>query len=319
MNLKQSIFLIFFLFIVSFGCQQEESSKKHKEESEWKPDSIVLKKKEGNNFVFPKVPDELTFAGEKIPLTDADVRERFDRELVVNNFYHSNTIFYFKRANRWFPLIKKILAEENVPQDLIYLSVIESGLTQARSPSNALGFWQFLKGTAIDYGLTVNYQIDERMHVAKSTRAACKYLKSAYEKFGSWILAAAAYNRGKAGINNALEAQQVDNFFDLMLNEETSRYVFRIMAVKLIMESPAHYGFRFHQDDLYAPYETKTVTLEEGVYDLVKWSSDHGINYKILKKINPWILGKTLTVRKNNELKIDLPSSAEQLAPFNSY
>ena len=309
----------FFLSFLIFSCQQEKEIQDNVKEQKTAEHEFTAEEENRvvqNQFIFPKVPDQIEFAGEIIPLEDLDIYERFDRELVVNNFWHSNTIFYFKRANRWFPLMREILIEEGIPEDFLYLAVIESGLTQARSPSNALGFWQFLKGTAIDYGLKVDHQIDERMHVAKSTRAACKYLKNAYKQFGSWTLAAAAYNRGKAGINNALEAQQVDNLFDLMLNEETARYVFRIVAVKLIMESPESYGFLFTNDDLYQPYDLKTIQLTEGVYDLVSWSIENGINYKILKILNPWIISKTLTIRSGDMVEVYLPNDTEQLAPF---
>jgi hypothetical protein len=190
--------------------------------------------KEFSAYKAPFIPQKLDFAGELIPIEDVDVKERLDRELVVNNFWHSNTIFYLKKANRWYPEIKNILVEEGVPLDFFYLAVIESGLMQVTSPSGAKGIWQFMPATAKEFGLIVNEYIDERMHIEKSTRAACKYLNKAYDKFGSWVLAAAAYNRGSAGIIADQNRQKMTNFFDLYLNTETSRYVFRIIAAKII-------------------------------------------------------------------------------------
>lgn len=306
-------FSILFLFINLLGCQQKGSTPKNQNIVEEASDSIIQK---NNAFIPPKIPEFILFAGENIPLKTIDIREALDRELVVNNFWHSNTFFYFKRANRWFPAMEKILKDEGVPTDFLYLAVIESGLTQATSPSGAKGFWQFMPNTAKDYGLEVSINIDERMHVSKSTRAACKYLKKAHSKLGSWVLAAAAYNRGVTGINNALEAQKVDNFFDLNLNEETSRYVFRILALKLIMQSPKKYGFYLKKDDLYPPFKTKTITVSKTIPDLVTWSKEQGISMKILKMLNPWINGKSLPISTNKSYELLIPKNAEQLSIF---
>lgn len=268
-----------------------------------------------NTFIPPELPSSIVFASEKIPLQSLDIKEGLDRELVVNNFWHSNTFFYFKRANRWFPILKEILEEEGIPTDFLYLAVIESGLTQATSPLGAKGFWQFMPSTATDYDLEVNQNVDERMHIAKSTRAACKYLKKAYDKLGSWVLAAAGYNRGVNGISRAIESQGVDNFFDLRLNEETSRYVYRILALKLIMENPKGYGFYFEKSDLYPPYKTKSVTVSGTIPDLISWSLEHDITYKILKLLNPWIKEETLIVHDDKTYEIVLPENSEQLTP----
>lgn len=267
-------------------------------------------------FKAPVLPSRIVFADEEIDLSDVDVRERFDRELVVNNFWHSNTLFYFKRANRWFPIMEKILEEENVPTDFVYLAVIESGLDQVTSPSGAKGFWQFMPGTAKDYNLKVNDEIDERYHVEKSTRAAAKYLKNAFNQFGSWILAAAAYNRGKAGIARDMESQYGSNFFDLHLNNETSRYVFRILAVKHIMENPSDYGFLLPEETLYPEISTKKLIIENSIDDLPKWAIENGVNYKILKKLNPWLIKNTLTVKPSDQIEVYLPNENEQLKPY---
>lgn len=269
-----------------------------------------------NTFIPPELPSSIVFASEKIPLQSLDIKEGLDRELVVNNFWHSNTFFYFKRANRWFPIMKEILEEEGIPTDFLYLAVIESGLTQATSPSGAKGFWQFMPSTATDYDLEVNQNVDERMHIAKSTRAACKYLKKAYDKLGSWVLAAAGYNRGVNGISRAIESQQVDNFFDLRLNEETSRYVYRIIALKMIMENPEEYGFYFTESNLYPPYKTKSVEVTQTIPDLVAWSLEQDITLKTLTLLNPWIKGTSLVVSRNKSYEILLPENTEQLSPY---
>jgi len=268
------------------------------------------------SFSAPLIPVKITFADEEILLSDLDLKERFDRELVVNNFWHSNTLFYFKRANRWFPLMKKILEEENVPTDFVYLAVIESGLDQVTSPSGAKGFWQFMPGTATEFGLKVTSEIDERYHVEKSTRAAATYLKNSYAKFGSWMLAAASYNRGKAGIERDMEYQYGDNFFDLYLNSETSRYVFRILAVKHIMEQPKDFGFVIPEETLYPEIKVKTVRVENSIDDLPKWAVENGANFKILKKLNPWLMDKKLTVTPADQIELYLPEENEQLSPY---
>ena len=267
-------------------------------------------------FNAPLVPSKIFFAGEEIDLSDLDIKERFDRELVVNNFWHSNTLFYFKRANRWFPIMMEILKEENVPTDFIYLAVIESGLDQVTSPSGAKGFWQFMPGTAKDYNLIVNDEIDERYHVEKSTRAAANYLKNAYTQFGSWTLAAAAYNRGKAGIERDMEYQYGSNFFDLHLNNETGRYVFRILAVKYIMEHPADFGFVIPEETLYPELKVKKVTVENSIDDLPKWAIENGVNFKILKKLNPWLIKNSLTIKPTDQFEVYLPDENEQLKPY---
>lgn len=269
-----------------------------------------------NTFIPPELPSSIVFASEKIPLQSLDIKEGLDRELVVNNFWHSNTFFYFKRANRWFPIMKEILEEECIPTDFLYLAVIESGLTQATSPSGAKGFWQFMPSTATDYDLEVNQNVDERMHIAKSTRAACKYLKKAYDKLGSWVLAAAGYNRGVNGISRAIESQGVDNFFDLRLNEETSRYVFRIIALKMIMENPEDYGFYFTESNLYPPHKTKSVEVTQTIPNLVAWSLEQDITLKTLTLLNPWIKGTSLVVSRNKSYEILLPENTEQLSPY---
>jgi hypothetical protein len=269
-----------------------------------------------NIFVVPDVPDSIEFAGVWYNLEDLDLKERFDRELIVNNFWHSNTILYLKRANRWFPMMRKILKEEGVPEDMLYLAVIESGLIQATSPSGAKGFWQFMEPTARDFNLRVDNEVDERLNVEKSTRAACHYLKSAFEKFGTWFLAAASYNMGKGGVQSNLDRQGVETYFDLSLNSETARYVFRILAVKEIMNNPKKFGFEIEEHQLYPPYETKKVEIDSTIENLYDWSLEQGTTIKIVRKLNPWIKGTKLTMIDDKTIEIDLPRNNEQLSTF---
>ncbi|KZS38611.1 murein transglycosylase [Aquimarina aggregata] len=259
-----------------------------------------------NVYAIP-MPDNLNFSGELVPIENPDIRERMDRELLVNTYWQSNGLLLFKRANKYFPIIEPILKEEGVPDDFKYLAVIESSLTQAVSPARATGFWQILKGTAKEYGLEVNQNVDERYHIEKSTRVACKYLKSAKKKFGSWTLAAAAYNAGRAGVNRQLERQNAVSYYDLLLGEETGRYVFRIVAVKEILSNPKKYGFNFTNEDLYKHIPTFKVLVEEQITDFNEFAKKHNINYKILKLHNPWLREAHLNNTSGKEYYIQIP------------
>lgn len=308
------IFKIFILVVVFLSACSENKLGNTKETTKKEVDKIQTTSK--NIFVVPDVPDSIQFAGVWYNLEDLDLKERFDRELIVNNFWHSNTILYLKRANRWFPLMRKILKEEEVPEDMLYLAVIESGLIQATSPSGAKGFWQFMEPTARDFNLRVDNEVDERLNVEKSTRAACQYLKSAYEKFGTWFLAAASYNMGKGGVQSNLDRQGVETYFDLSLNSETARYVFRILAVKEIMNNPKKFGFEIEEHQLYPPYETKKVEINSTIENLYDWSLEQGTTIKIVRKLNPWIKGTKLTMIDDKTIEIDLPRNNEQLSTF---
>ena len=261
---------------------------------------------EGTAMYFPPSVD---FAGEKTPLNVYDVRERFDRELLVNANLHSSTILIMKRANRAFPIIEPILAKYNVPDDFKYLAVIESALTNAVSPSGAKGFWQFLPDTAREKGLEVNDIVDERYHLEKSTEAACKYLLSAKEKFGSWTLAAASYNGGMNGVGKKIEEQMVGNYYDLLLTDETSRYVFRILALKEIMQNPSQYGFDISKQDLYENLPTKKVEVDSSITDLAQFAKTQGVNYKILKLHNPWLRDKKLENKNKKKYVLEIPTA----------
>lgn len=259
-----------------------------------------------NVYAIP-MPDGLNFAGEAVPVENPDIKERMDRELLVNTYWQSNALLIFKRANKYFPTIEKILAEEGVPDDLKYLAVIESGLTQAVSPARATGFWQILKETGREYGLEVNDNVDERYHVEKSTRAACKYLKQSKEKFGSWTAAAAAYNAGNYGVSRRFKEQNVQDYYDLLLGEETGRYVFRIIALKEILSNPKKYGFNFRAEDLYAEVPTYKVEVDTAVTDFVKFAERFGINYKLLKLHNPWLRETKLNNSSRKKYYIEIP------------
>jgi len=253
------------------------------------------------------VPRNLTFAGEPVPLNIPDVYERLDKELQINTYFHSNTLFLIKRANRWLPQIEKILRENDVPEDFKYLPLIESNLLNDISPKNAVGYWQILKSAGKENGLEITDEVDERYDPLKATVAACRYLKKAHRKFGSWTLVAASYNRGMGGMERAIENQKVNSYYDLYLNEETARYVFRILAIKEIVENPLRYGFRVNPRHLYEEEQLRYVEVDETVKDLVTFAKQHNTNYKLIKRHNPWLREDRLTVKKDKQYRIAIP------------
>lgn len=252
-------------------------------------------------------PTEIDFAGEKAPLNISDVNERFDKELLINTNLHSSTILVMKRANRAFPIIEPILKKHGIPDDFKYLAVIESALTNAVSSAGARGVWQFMPETAKGIGMEVSETVDERYHLAKSTEAACKYLLTAKQKFGSWTLAAASYNGGMGGISRQIESQKVTNYYDLLLTDETSRYVFRILALKEIMKNPEKYGYTILPQELYSILPTKKIEVDSSITDLATFAKDQGINYKILKIHNPWLRDKKLDNVNKKKYTIEIP------------
>ena len=256
-----------------------------------------------------KLPSNLDFSGEAVPLDQPDIRERLDKELLVNTYWQSNMMLLLKRANKYFPTIEPILEEEGVPDDFKYLAVIESALENVRSPKGAKGFWQIMPGTAKEYGLEVNSNVDERYHIEKSTRVACAYLKKAKERLGSWTLAAASYNRGMYGTDRLLSKQLSENYYDLLLNPETSRYVFRILAVKEIMSNPRAYGFIFDAEDLYQPIPVRKIGLDTAIGNIAQFAKGQSINYKILKIHNPWLIQNHLNNRSRKYYEISIPES----------
>ncbi|MDD2986642.1 lytic transglycosylase domain-containing protein [Flavobacterium sp.] len=254
------------------------------------------------------LPTQIDFAGEAAPLNIVDVRERLDREMLINTNLHSSTTLVLKRANRAFPVIEPILKKYGVPDDFKYLAVIESGLVNAVSPAGARGVWQFMPETAKEKGMEVNEYVDERYHLEKSTEAACRYLLEAKNKFGSWTLAAASYNGGMTGINRQLESQQVSDYYDVLLTEETSRYVFRILALKEIMQNPVKYGFDIPKDQLYYPIESRKIEIDTPISNLSSFAKENGINYKILKLHNPWLRDKKLENKSKKVYILAIPT-----------
>lgn len=266
----------------------------------------------------PDLPKELVFCGQTLNLEDEDIRERLDREILVNAYYQSATLQALKRAHRFFPGIEKTLTENDIPTDFKYLAVIESNLIQAVSPAGAQGFWQFMPGTAKEHNLLMNAEVDERLNIEKSTVAACQYLKYAHDTLKDWVLAAASYNRGIGGVRSDMRWQGTSNYFDTHMNSETGRYVFRILAMKLIFENPEKYGYDLKEIELYKPYRTISVPVKASIKNLADWAISKGINYKILLKLNPWILTNKLTVNKG-AFYIKLPAKNFNLKPYEAY
>ena len=262
----------------------------------------------GDGVTAPPIPEQVDFAGELLPMDNFDAKERFDRELIANCFRHSSTLLFLKKANRYFPIIEPILAQQGVPDDIKYLAVAESALSNATSPAGAKGFWQFMPQSAKERGLEVNAEVDERYHLEKATVAACQYLKEAYQQLGSWTLAAAAYNMGSLGLRKQLKKQGGTSYFDLDLNAETARYILRIMAIKTIMQAPETYGFQLSQKDLYPPMPRfKAITEKGNIPDLAAYAQKHHISYRMLKLYNPWLLDATLSNTENRTYTIKIP------------
>lgn len=265
------------------------------------------KQKNSKDETVSVFPIKLHFSGEETPLKISDVKERFDRELLVNVNLHASTILAIKRANRAFPVIEPILKKNGIPDDFKYLAVIESGLVNVVSPAGARGIWQFMPETAKERGMEVTENVDQRYDLEKSTEAACSYFLSAKGKFGSWTLAAASYNGGMTGVNKQIGIQKVSNYYDLLLTEETSRYVFRILALKEIMENPIKYGFTIAPEDLYKALPTRKIEIDSSITDLADFAKEQGINYKILKIHNPWLRETKLLNETGKKYQIEIP------------
>lgn len=256
------------------------------------------------------MPERLEFCNERVPLERPDIKESFDRELLVNTYWQSQALLFIKRSHKWFPIIEPILKKNNVPDDFKYLAVIESGLTNAVSPAGARGFWQFMKSSGKEFGLEISDEVDERYHVEKSTEAACKYLKKSYAKFGNWTLAAASYNCGIAGLSRQLKKQNQDSYYDLLLNSETGRYVYRIVAVKEILDEPKKYGFQIRKKDLYYLEPTLSIEIDTSIEDLVGFCDTLSINYKQLKYYNPWLRKPNLRNPNSKKYQFKIPKLA---------
>lgn len=271
--------------------------------------AIPSSKKTGETYIIKalKLPKNIDFAGEKIPLTNHEVKERVDRELLVNTYWQSNGLLLIKRAHKYFPVIEPILAKYNIPNDFKYLSVIESGLQNVTSPAGAKGFWQLMPSTAREYGLEVNSNVDERYDLEKSTHAACKYILKAKEKFGTWTAAAASYNIGISGLSRRMNEQLVTSYFDVLLPAETSRYIPRVLAVKEILGQPHDYGFVFDESDLYNLPPYKSVKVDTVISNIAAFAKGFNTNYKDLKTLNPWLRENKLNNRSRKLYHIKIP------------
>ena len=257
------------------------------------------------------IASEYTFAGETVSLEDPDLFERMDKELLINTYWQSNMMLMIKRSNKYFPLIERILDEEGLPDDFKYLAVIESGLENVNSPAGAKGFWQIMKTTGREMKLEINTNVDERYNIEFSTRLACTYLKKAKNRLGSWTLAAAAYNRGISGIDRLLKKQQVDSYYDLLLNNETKRYVFRILATKEILSNPLKYGFVYDTEDLYKEIPVHIIEVDTAITNLASFAKNMGINYKQIKIHNPWLLQNHLNNKSRKLYHVKIPKNKE--------
>ncbi|OQD43471.1 murein transglycosylase [Croceivirga radicis] len=307
--LKNVLAIIGFVFVLGtlvYAVQQQQ-------EDPLSPEKSVVKENDKNvaetyQITAIDIPDDLNFAGEAAPLLDPEVMERVDREFLVNTYWQSNAVLLMKRAKKYFPIIEPILAKNGVPDDFKYLAVAESGLQNVVSPAGATGFWQIMRATGREYGLEVNDNVDERYHVEKSTQVACDYLKKWKDRFGSWTLTAAAYNAGPGAIQKYLKMQQVDNYYDLLLGQETGRYVFRIMAIKEILSSPEKYGFQLEKEDYYTQVPTFKVEVDTAVTNWADFAGLYEINYKILKRHNPWLRESHLNNSSRKKYIIEIPN-----------
>jgi hypothetical protein len=256
--------------------------------------------------------EDLTFAGERVPLEMFNIRERYERELLSTCYFHSNTMLLVKRSSRWFPVIEPILKKYGIPEDFKYLCVAESTLTNAVSPAGAVGFWQFMEATGKEYGLEINKEVDMRYNVEMETEAACRYFLKSYEIYHNWTLVAASFNAGTRRLSKFLKEQKVHSYYDLLLSDETERYIFRILAFKTILSNPEKYGIYVSKSLEYQPFKYKTVVVTESVDSWADFALEHDITYKLLKIFNPWLRSKSLKVRKGEVYEIKIPTK-----PFN--
>jgi membrane-bound lytic murein transglycosylase D len=301
MSILSKIGLVAVLFVLSGLCVNAVQEAPTDE-------SMVKKMVNDYNVYALPIPESMDFAGEPVPLDEPDIRERFDRELLVNTYWQSNGLLLFKKANKYFPIIEPLLKKHGLPDDFKYLAVAESALENNRSPAGAAGFWHFLSSTGKEYGLEINDYVDERYNLEKATEVAAEYLKRSKDRFGSWTLAAAAYNAGNAGISKQITRQKAsNNYYDLLLNDETSRYVFRILALKEILSNPKKYGFNFRPQDLYQTIPTYKVKVDTPVTDFADFAKQYEINYKILKIHNPWLRDTYLKNSSGKEYFIEIP------------
>ncbi len=303
--LKNSLMVLGILFVIStliFAVQNEST------DAEMMLDKVSESNEAGYKVTAIDIPEDLNFAGEMVPVEDPEIMERVDREFLVNTYWQSNALLLMKRSHKYFPIIEPILAKNGIPDDFKYLAVAESGLQNVVSPAGASGFWQIMKATGREYGLEVNSNVDERYHIEKATQVACNYLNKYKKKYGSWTLAAASYNAGPGAINKYMGIQKADNYYDLLLGQETGRYVFRIMAIKEILSNPDKYGFDIEKDDLYNAVPTFNVEIDEPVLSFADFAMQYEINYKILKRHNPWLREPHLNNKSRKKYVIEIPN-----------
>tara|TARA_B100000963_G_scaffold354827_1_gene371983 strand:+ start:698 stop:1606 length:909 start_codon:yes stop_codon:yes gene_type:complete len=302
MNYNKNLKIIFRLtltILLTLGCNKKTESEKNKKNeynSSYKIYSI-------------SIPNSLVFSGETVDLNENDLIQRFDKEILVNTYWQSNTLQLIKRSRKYFRIIEPILKKEGIPDDFKYLAVIESGLENLRSPKGAKGIWQIMRGTGRELGLEINKNVDERYNLELSTIAACKYIKKAKNKFGTWTLAAAAYNRGMSGISRALKKQNVNSYYDLLLGNETRRYIFRIHAIKLILNNPNNYGFFVKDSEYYRDDNFEIMNIDYPIKNLSEFANKNGMNYKTLKILNPWLIQNHLNNRSKKKYKIKIPKN----------
>lgn len=299
------IFAFGLLFLLGIGYSFVDKNAVQKE-------SDPEKNFEKNYNVFSlELPKTMNFAEEPVPLDEPDIYERMDRELLVNTYWQSNGILMIKRSKKYFPIIEPILKANGVPDDFKYLAVAESGLAPIVSPAGATGFWQIMKYTGIEYGMEINSNVDERYNIEKSTQVACDYLKKAKEKFGSWTMAAASYNVGMTGIENQMERQQQSGYYNLLLNDETERYVFRILAIKEVLSKPKKYSFNIDNEHLYKRIKTKTVQVDTAISDIPAFAKSFGLNYKQFKIHNPWMRDNFLVNDSGKVYQVKIPEKGQ--------
>jgi hypothetical protein len=289
------------LAVSIFTINQSFKGLRSKSKTELSPDTIYFNKPY-------KIPENVSFAGEKMPLDNIDTRESLDREILISAYRHSSTIIIIKRANRFFPIIEKILRKNNIPDDFKYLVAAESEFSNMVSPSGATGFWQIMSETGKEAGMEINAVVDERYDIEKSTQFACDYFRKSYERYRNWTLTAASYNGGRAALEEQIKIQQEYNYYDLLLSEETARYIFRAVAYKLVINDPESFGFTLHKSDLYPVLDYYEVKVDTAVSDFSVFAKKFGTNYKILKFLNPWLRKPYLTPKPNKEYLIKIPA-----------
>lgn len=277
--------------------------------AETRPVSLEQIQLRSNDIEFT---DDITFAGERVPLEMFNIRERYERELLSTCYFHSNTMLLVKRSKRWFPVIEPILKKYGIPEDFKYLCVAESTLTNAVSPAGAVGFWQFMEATGKEYGLEINKEVDMRYNVEMETEAACRYFLKSYEIYHNWTLVAASFNAGTRRLSKFLKEQKVHSYYDLLLSDETERYIFRILAFKTILSNPEKYGIYVSKNLEYQPFKYKTVVVTESIDSWADFAIEHDITYKLLKIFNPWLRAQSLKVKKGEVYEIKIPTR-----PFN--